>query len=117
MSDKEQKRETRRHLIYFSEVHDRDNRSFSGRMVDITRTGLMIISEEKVELEKQFHLEIILPKEVVGRDRINLKAKSLWCKKDINPDYFATGLEIEELDVIDEELIEYLIHEYGFFKD
>lgn len=114
MSAGEKKRETRRHLIYFSEVHDRDNRSFSGHLVDITKTGLMIISKEKVELEKQFHLEIILPEEVDGRDKINLKAKSLWCKKDVNPDYFATGLDIEEIDIIDEELIEYLIYEYGF---
>ncbi len=111
---KQEERSPRRHLIYFSEVHDRDNRSFSGRLADITKTGLMIISKEKVELEKQFHLEIILPEEVEGRDRINLRAKSLWCKKDVNPDYFATGLEIEEIDVIDEELIEYLIYEYGF---
>ena len=117
MTGKDKKREPRRHLIYFSEVHDRDNKSFSARMVDITKTGLMVISEEKIELEKTFHLEIILPEEVEGRDRINVKAKTLWCKKDVNPDYFATGLEIEELDVINEELIEYMIYEYGFFKD
>ena len=114
MTASEQKRDPRRHLLYFSEVPDRDNKSFSGRLADITKTGLMIISKEKVELEKKFHLEIILPEEVDGRDRINLRAKSLWCKKDVNPDYFATGLEIEEIDIIDEELIEYLIYEYGF---
>ncbi|MDT8318485.1 MAG: PilZ domain-containing protein [bacterium] len=114
MSAGEKKRETRRHLIYFSDVHDRDNRSFKAKLADITKEGLMVISEEKVELEKVFHLEIILPEEVDGRDKINLKAKSKWCKKDVNPDYFATGLEVEEIDIIDEELIEYLIYEYGF---
>ena len=114
MAGKEKKREPRRHLIYFSEVHDRDNKSFSARLADITKTGLMVISEQKVELDRVFHLEIMLPEEVDGRDRINLRAKSKWCKKDVNPDYFATGLEIDELDIVDEELIEYLIYEYGF---
>lgn len=114
MTGREKNREPRRHLIYFSKVHDRDNRSFSGHLADITKTGLMVISEEKIELEKEFHLEIILPEEVDGRDKINLKAKSKWCKKDVNPDYYATGLEIDEIDIIDEELIEYLVYEYGF---
>ena len=114
MTAGEKKREPRRHLIYFSEVHDRDNKSFKAHLADITKEGLMVISEEKIELEKEFHLEIILPEEVDGRDRINLKARSKWCKRDINPDYFATGLEIEDIDIVDEELIEYLIYEYGF---
>lgn len=107
-------RSPRRHLIYFSVVHDRDNKSFEGHLADITKTGLMVISKEKVELEKQFHLEIILPEEMDGRDRINFVAKTIWCKKDVNPDYYATGLEIEEINIVDEELIEYLIYEYGF---
>ena len=114
MTEREKNREPRRHLIYFSEVHDRDNRSFSARLADITKTGLMVISKEKIGLDKEFHLEVILPEEVDGRDRINIKARSKWCKKDVNPDYFATGLEIDEIDIVDEELIEYLIYEYGF---
>ena len=104
----------RKHLIYFSEVKDKDNASFTGHLVDISRTGLMLISEEPVSTGKEFRLDIILPEEADGHDRIHLRAKSIWCKKDVNPDYYATGFEMEAIDIIDDELIEHLIYEYGF---
>ena len=104
----------RKHLIYFSEVHDKDNAEFSGHLVDISRTGLMTISDKPVDIGKEFRLDIVLPEETEGHDRVHCKAKSIWCKKDVNPDYYATGFEMEPVDIIDEELIEYLIYEYGF---
>jgi len=104
----------RKHLIYLSEIHDRDNPSFTGHLADISKSGLMMISDEHIETNKEFRLEIILPEETEGRDRVYCKAKSMWCKKDVNPDYYATGLEISAVDTIDEQLIEYMIYEYGF---
>jgi len=112
--DKAKRLSKRKHVIYFSEVHDKDNKLFNGHLTDISKSGLMLISEDKVEEGKLFRLEIILPEETEGRDKINCKAKSIWCKRDVNPDYFATGFEIKEMDIIDEELIEYLMYEYGF---
>ena len=103
----------RKHLIYLSEIHDRDNPSFTGHLVDISKSGLMMLSDDKIEINRKFRIEIILPEETDGRDRIYCTAKSMWCKKDVNPDYYATGLEIQAVDTIDEQLIEYMIYEYG----
>jgi len=111
---KDERKQPRKHVIYFSEVHDKANPLFSAHLVDVSKDGIMVITREKIEAKKHFQLEIILPDEVEGRDKINCKAVSKWCKKDVNPDYYATGFEIEGIDIIDRELIEFLIYEYGF---
>ena len=113
---KEYRKQIRKHVIYFSEIHDKANPLFSAHLVDISKEGIMVITGEEIETNKRFQLEIILPEEVDGRDKINCMAISKWCKKDINPDYYATGFEVEGLDIIDSELIEFLIYEYGFNK-
>ncbi|MDH3975321.1 MAG: PilZ domain-containing protein [Deltaproteobacteria bacterium] len=111
---KNERRLPRKHIIYFSEVHDKSNPLFSAHLVDISKEGIMVITRDMIEANKHFQLEIVLPDEVDGRDKINCRAVSKWSKKDVNPDYYATGFEIEGIDIIDSELIEFLIYEYGF---
>ena len=111
---KGERKTARRHLIYFSEVRDQGGAILKGHLADISTSGLMILTKEKVEEGRSLRLEVLLPEEVEGRDRIRFRARSLWCRQDVNPDYYATGLSIEEIDMVDRELIEYLIFEYGF---
>lgn len=111
-ADKRDKK--RRHLIYYSEVLDRDSGKLSGRLADITSTGLMLTTEKEIERDRLFHFELMLPAEIKGRDSIKFEAKSLWCKKDVNPDHFIVGFEIEAIDPEERELIADLIDSYGF---
>jgi len=41
-------------------------------------------------------------------------AKSLWCDKDINPDFYDTGYQILDLDIEAAKIIEELISDFGF---
>ena len=55
--------------------------------MDITTQGIMMISEEPIPVGKEFSLKMQLPGTITGREEIEFSAQSLWCKKDINPDF------------------------------
>ena len=111
-SDKRMPR--RRNLIYYSEVRALDDPSFKGHVIDISTSGIMLNLEKEVLPGKHFRFELMLPKEIDGLDRICFSARSRWCQEDVNPDYFAAGFEIEDIEGKDEELIVKMMYEYGF---
>ncbi len=105
----------RRHLIYYLRIYDRLTGELLGHLADITTDGMMLMSERPIDLEKSFQLEMTLPEEVTGNRKIVFRAKSLWSKKDINPDFYDTGFEIEDINEDDVALLKVLIDQFGFF--
>ncbi|MBE9502807.1 MAG: PilZ domain-containing protein [Proteobacteria bacterium] len=85
-----------------------------GHVVDISMKGIMILTKEKIDEGGLFRLEIVLPEELEGRDRLNIRAKSMWCKRDANPDYYVVGLELEDMSMMDEEILMDYIRQYGY---
>ncbi len=103
----------RRHLIYYLRVWDVDTKKMLGHVVDITTEGLMLISDQPIELNKKFNLEMQWQNEE-GTNRINFSAESRWDHNDINVHFYDTGFVIlnQVADVLDP--IRELIDEYGF---
>ena len=60
----------------------------------------MMISEEPVPNGKDFTFTMHLPVVITGRESIQFKAHSLWCKKDINPDFYVSGYTIKDIDPV-----------------
>jgi hypothetical protein len=109
------KRKLRRvHLIYYLRIFDNNSGLNVGHLVDITTEGIMMISEEKVTLGKDFSLRMQLPTTITGREEINFTARSLWCKPDINPDFFVSGFRINDISPQEVKTITALINAYGF---
>jgi len=82
------KRQLKRvHLIYYLRIFDSNSGINVGHLVDITTQGIMMISEEPIPVGKEFSLKMQLPGTITGREEIEFSAQSLWCKKDINPDF------------------------------
>lgn len=104
----------RRHLIYYLRIYDQSSSCLLGHLVDINTAGIKLMSENLIEVGKSFKCEIVLPTEFGGHKRIVFDAYSIWCKKDINPDFYATGFEISNISRDDINLIEVLIDEFGF---
>ncbi|MBU1042968.1 MAG: PilZ domain-containing protein [Candidatus Omnitrophica bacterium] len=104
----------RRHLIYYLRVYDAANDRLIGHIADISTDGIMIISESSIAPDKEFVLKMIMPQQLEGTKELMFKASSLWSKKDVNPDFYANGFKIQDINTADRELIEYLIDEFGF---
>lgn len=104
----------RRHLIYYLRVFQRGNNALIGHMVDVTREGIMIMSEEPIEADKDFEFRMDLPAEIWGKKFIDFDARSLWCRKDANPDFYNTGFTMLKIAPADMTAIDRLVSQYGF---
>ena len=110
-----EKRKLKRvHLIYYLRIFDSNTGVNIGHLVDITTQGIMMISEEPVPPGKDFSFTMHLPASITGRENIQFSARSLWCKKDINPDFFVSGYRIKEITHQEIKVITALINDYGF---
>ncbi len=110
----EKRKLKRRHLIYYLRVFDRESSKLIGHLIDISPQGIMIMSEEPLEVNKLFKLRMDLPVDVFEKTEIEFDAESRWTKKDINPEFYDTGFAIMNLSYTDGRLIEKLIDDYGF---
>jgi hypothetical protein len=86
------------HLIYYLRLFDNQTNDQVGHLVDITTEGIMMISAGNI----------------TGRDEIEFQARSLWCRKDFNPDFYVAGFKIEKISAKELKTITALINQYGF---
>jgi hypothetical protein len=110
----ERRKLRRRYLIYYLRVFDRTDQQLVGHLVDITTEGMMLLSEEPIETDRIFRFRMVLPKEIQSSAQITFDAFGVWCKKDVNPDFYATGFKFKEITSRDIEVIEGLIDDFGF---
>ncbi len=110
----EKRKLQRRHLIYYLRVFDRNMVNLIGHLVDITPEGVMVISENPIEIGKTFQMRMILPKEFFGKEQITFDAVSRWTDKDINPNFYDTGFQLENISKENIEIITQLIEDFGF---
>lgn len=111
---KERRRLKRRHLSYSLRVFDRNTDELFGHLVDITSEGVMFISENPIEEEVTFHLKMTLPPEFSGGNQLEFSARCMWCRKDVNPDFYATGFQLIDVSKDHFAIVERLIEEFGF---
>lgn len=104
----------RRHLIYYLEVFDNSNHEFMGHLVDLTVEGMKLVSKNYIEPKKEYALKMVLP-EGHSRDReVYFKATSMWCREDVNPDFYAVGFKAPNLDGYTRKIFTILIDQIGF---
>ena len=84
-----------------------------GYLGNLTENGAMIISEESLETGKNFNLRIDLPEDMYGRPLLNLTACSVWCQRDIDPNFYNIGFALQEVQEDDHEVIMQIIDDYG----
>ena len=104
----------RRHLIYYLRVYDAVKDILIGHIADISTNGIMVMSEQPIPTDQDFVLKMIMPKALEGTKELVFKARSIWSQKDVNPDFYANGFQIHDVNMKDIDLIEYLIDEFGF---
>lgn len=102
----QERQSKRRNLIYYLRVIDRDSKKLLGRLVDITDEGMRLVTDEPVTPHSRLKLQVLLPKLIKGMAEIDVDGECMWCREDVNPDFYASGflfdvLPEEELEVLD----------------
>jgi hypothetical protein len=104
----------RRYIMYYSRVFDRRTGRVIGYIVDLTPEGAMIISEEPIEPQTVFQLRMDLPEDLSERGYIYFEARSVWCERDVDPNFWDIGVQLTTIEPGDVTILERMIAEYGF---
>ena len=110
----EKRRLKRKQLIYYLSVFDTDNNERIGQLVNITTEGIMLTSEDPVKLNTVFQLRMVLPETIKGQEQIIFEAKSMWCRRGINPDFYDIGFQLVDVSPENAKIIESLIFDFSF---
>jgi hypothetical protein len=104
----------RRHLLYYLRVFDQSTGRQIGHLVDITKEGMMVMSERPIRPGRTLSLRMMLPEEVSKEAAVEFEATSLWTGQDINPEFYDTGFKVTNITRRQLAMLETLIEDYGF---
>ena len=110
----EKRRAKRRNIIYYLRVFERNTDLLVGQLVDITTSGMRLVSEKPVDPDTFYQLRMVLPEEIDQKKEITFDVKSMWCKRDVNPDFYTIGFEFEDVSTDDIKIIKNLIYDFSF---
>ena len=74
----------------------------------------MVISEVPLETDTAYSLSMSIPEDLYSKSVLNFKAKSTWCKPDIDPNFYNTGFQLLGLAEDDIAIINQIVEDYGF---
>lgn len=117
MNMNERRRLPRKYLVIYSRVMDRSSGRVIGYLSDMSIGGMMLIGELAFEVGALMHLRLDLPETMLTRDHIDLDARVAWSKQDIDPAFYNTGFEFNDLPQQDEQIINQVIELYEFRRD
>ena len=116
--DDERRKLERKFLVVYSRVFDRKTGKVIGYLSDLTVKGAMVIGEHHMENGETHQLRIDLPESSeFNKDHLDINAKSVWSKPDIDPVFFNTGFEFGEINSGDEKIIQRMIELYEFRRE
>lgn len=111
---KEMRQVDRRYLVFYLRVFDGMSSKIVGHLIDISEKGIMMITDNPVEVNQDYRLRMRLPTQGKDRNEIVFKATSRWCKGDSNPDFYLAGFQMYDLDPETSKLVGNLIRDFGY---
>ena len=110
----EKRKVPRRHLIFYLKVVHPENGELIGHLVDVSTVGMMIICQNELATGQDFPVRLILPEVFESATHLDLVGETVWCHKDVNPDYFAVGVKFRKTPPETATIIQDLVNSFGF---
>lgn len=110
------RKQKRHHLVYYLKVVDPQTGEPIGRLVDISPIGIMLVSENPLEVGQHVAVRLNLPEGGNWPEQLDLTCETVWRHRDVNPEYYAHGLKFLEPAREIEFVIKDLIDEFGFWN-
>ncbi len=105
----------RKYLIVYSRVFERTMGKLLGYLADLSVEGAMIISEDKMDVDRLMSLRFDLPDtNAFERNSLNLNARIARCDSDISPGFFNIGFEFQEVSEEQKAIILKMMDMYEF---
>ena len=113
-SEAEKRRLKRWYLVMYLRVHNQDTGELLGHIVNINKKRMRLVSDQAIPVNQTFRLWVDVPKDSASHQRIQLDAESLWCGRDVNPDFYDTGFRIHTISTQALLQLQLLIEEFKF---
>jgi hypothetical protein len=111
----ERRKLERKYLVIYSRVFDRRSGQVIGYLGDLTPDGAMVIGDNRIEPGTVLNLRFDLPDMLdLKQDHLDIKARSVWCKPDVDPAFVNVGFQFQEPDAEDLKIVDMLIDLYEF---
>lgn len=110
----ERRKLKRKHIVFFARVFDAQTEQLLGHLVDITPEGAMLISESALPTDVNLRLKVELAEDIAPQPFLELEARSLWSRPDVNPRFFNTGFQLLRTTPEDVAIIQRIVKTYGF---
>ena len=110
----ERRKISRKYMMYYTRVFKMPGGELIGHLVDITPAGAMLISEKPIATDQLFRFKMELSMDVAEKPYMIFKARSIWCRKDVDPHFYNTGFELTDISPEDNATIERIVEAYGF---
>lgn len=115
---KERRKQQRKNLVAYTQVHDLYSGDLLGYLGDLTLLGAMIISEKPMPANLEITLGFEMPEiPNIKVTRISIAARIAWCEKDLSPQFYNVGFEFKEVSPEQKAIIEAIIENYEFRRD
>ncbi len=111
---KEKRLVDRKYIVFYLRVFDGMSRKVLGHLVDISQQGIMMISDNPIEVNETLRLRMSLPAQLKDASEVLFAATSRWCKQDENPDFYLTGFFLHDIEAETENVIRRLIDDFGY---
>ncbi|EIJ43619.1 PilZ domain-containing protein [Beggiatoa alba B18LD] len=86
------KRSTRKNLLFYLDVYEKDSEELLGHLGDISDTGIMLITSYTMPLGETREIIIKLPEDEEFSDRtIEADVEIRWSRPDVNPEFNCVG--------------------------
>jgi len=93
----EKRKLKRRHLLYYARIFKVKTHELMGNLVDITPEEVILVSEKTHPTDKPFRLLMELSDDIADKPFLELSAKSIWCRPDVDSYFHTTGFELLDL--------------------
>jgi len=108
----ERRKVKRRNSVYYLEVFEEETKNLVGRLINITTDGMMLESEEPIEVKRGYRLSMELPNSLVRKPKIIFDAKSVWCRKEGDFETYKAGFQLQNLDTKVEKQVNRLMEKF-----
>lgn len=114
MNTTENRKAVRKEMVYFPEIFIDDESDAFGRIVDVSEAGFQVITTNILKQGTEHNVRVVWTAENNTNLTIDCRVHVCWCKVDVNPDYFALGFHIDEINKQNKESIRRMMRRWSF---
>lgn len=102
----------RRYTNDYLVVFDSKSGSPLGRILNLSETGLKLITGDEVKIDDKISVRLKLPDFIEGCREITFEIKCRWCEYNQRNDWYECGFTLEDLSDFNLSIIRSLLYEW-----